>query len=63
MGPMLAEGTVQAIDFSEALTTALSGIQGDFVKYAGIAIGVGFAIWAAPQAIRLVKKFFKSLVS
>lgn len=59
----LAETTVSStIDFTDALTTALNGIQADFVKYAGIAIAVGFAVWSAPMAIQLVKKFFKGLV-
>lgn len=57
----LGETTVQTIDFTDALTTALNGIQGDFVKYAGIAIGVGLAIWGAPKAIQIVKKFFNAL--
>lgn len=57
----LAEGTVQTIDFSEAFTTALNAIQGDFSKYAGIAIGVGLTIWGAPKAIQMVKRFFNAL--
>lgn len=64
MGNMLLEaGTTAAsgIDFTEAFTSSITGIQGDFVKYALIAIPVGLAIWAAPQVIKLVKTFFKSL--
>ena len=58
----LGEATVQTIDFSGPLTTALNSIQGDFIKYAGITIGVGFTIWAAPKAIQLAKKFFNALL-
>lgn len=63
MGPMLAEASVEAtkIDFTDAFTSALSNIQGDFAAYAAIAIGVGLAIWGAPKAIQMVKKFFTSL--
>ena len=50
-----------SLDFSDALTTALNGIKGDFGKYAAIAIGTGLAIWGAPKAIRLVMKFFSAL--
>lgn len=60
---MLAEASVEAtkIDFTDAFTSALSNIQGDFASYAAIAIGVGLAIWGAPKAIQLVKRFFTSL--
>lgn len=49
------------LDFSSAFTTSLNGIQSDFVKYALIAIPVGLAIWAGPQVIKLVMRFFKAL--
>ena len=55
-----AEATV-ALDFSDVLTTALTGLQSDFAKYAVIAVPIGVAIWAAPKAVRLVMKFFNSL--
>lgn len=60
---MLAEaaGAATTIDFSDALTTSLSGIQADYVKYALIAIPVGLAIWGAPKALQMVKKFFSAL--
>lgn len=60
---MLAEEvlTVPNIDFSDALTAALSNIQTSYVAYAGIAIGVGLAIWGAPKAIQLAKRFFSAL--
>ncbi len=58
----LGEVTVQAIDFSEPLTIAINAIQSDFVKYAGITIGAGLAIWAAPRAIQMAKKFFSALI-
>lgn len=59
----LAEGaaSVPTIDFTDAFSGALNNISGDFVKYAGIAIGVGLAIWGAPKAIQIVKKFFSAL--
>ena len=50
-----------SLDFSDALTTALNSIKGDFGKYAAIAIGAGLAIWGAPKAIKLVMKFFSAL--
>ena len=50
-----------ALDFSDALTSSLSGISADYAKYVLIAFPVGFAIWAAPKAIRLVMKFFNAL--
>ncbi|MCM1264340.1 MAG: hypothetical protein NC313_16640 [Butyrivibrio sp.] len=56
-----AEAASTAIDFTDAFTSSVTGIQADFVKYALIAIPVGLAIWAAPQVIKLVKTFFKSL--
>lgn len=62
MGSMLLSAEVTAIDFSTELTAALNGVKADYIKYAGIAIGIGFAIWAAPKAIQLVKKFFNSLI-
>ena len=49
--PMLASAGVSAIDFSDALTAGLNGVQ----------IPVALAIWAAPKAVRLVMKFFNSL--
>lgn len=49
------------IDFSEPLTTALSGIQTDYGKYAAIAVPIAFTIWGAPKAIILVKRFFNAL--
>lgn len=49
------------IDFTEAFTSALNNIQSSFAALAAIAIGVGLAIWGAPKAIQLVKKFFTSL--
>lgn len=55
-----AEGAT-TLDFSDAFTTALQGIQTDFVKYALIAIPIGLAIWAGPQVIKIVMRFFKSL--
>ena len=58
----LGETTVQTIDFSEPLRTAINGIQNDFVMYAGITIGAGFASWAAPRAIQMAKKFFSALI-
>lgn len=58
----LTEGiTPVTLDFSDALTTALGSISGDFGKYALIAIPVGLAIWGAPKAVRLVMKFFSAL--
>lgn len=58
----LSEGvTAVSLDFTDALTTALNGIQGDFGKYAAIAIGAGLAIWGAPKAVKLVMKFFSAL--
>lgn len=59
--PMLASAGVSAIDFSDALTAGLNVVQGDYAKYAVIAIPVALAIWAAPKAVRLVMKFFNSL--
>lgn len=56
-----AEGAATALDFTDAFTTALTGIQADFVKYALIAIPIGLAIWAGPQVIKIVMRFFKSL--
>ncbi len=50
-----------SLDFSDALTTALGNISGDFGKYALIAIPIGLAIWGAPKAIGMVKKFFSAL--
>lgn len=64
MGKMLLEAgsaVASGIDFSEAFTSTIQGIQSDYVKYALIAIPVGLAIWGAPQVIKLVKSFFKSL--
>lgn len=61
MPSMLLETTVSTIDFSDAFTAALNAISSDFTRYAGIAITVGLAIWGAPVAIRLVKKFFSAL--
>lgn len=64
MPMMLAEAgvsTAAAIDFSDALTTSLNSIQGDYAKYALIAIPVGLTIWGAPKAIGLVKRFFSAL--
>ena len=61
---MLAETgaeTSTVLDFSDALTTALGNISGDFAKYALIAIPIGLAIWGAPKAIGMVKKFFSAL--
>ncbi len=57
----LAEGAASGIDFTEAFTTALNNIQTSFAALAAIAIGVGLAIWGAPKAIQLVKKFFNGL--
>lgn len=62
--PMLMEGTVTtpaALDFSEALTTSLNGILADYGKYALIAIPIGLAIWGAPKALQMVKRFFSAL--
>ena len=59
--PMLASAGASSIDFSEALTSGLNGVQADYAKYALIAIPVGLAIWAAPKAVKLVMKFFNSL--
>lgn len=56
-----AEGASTTLDFSDAFTTALTGIQSDFIKYALIAIPIGLAIWAGPQVIKIVMRFFKSL--
>lgn len=56
-----AEAGTVALDFSDVLTTALTGLQSDFAKYAIIAVPIGVAIWAAPKAVRLVMKFFNSL--
>lgn len=59
---MAAEATgAAAIDFTEALTTALNSISSSFSGYATVAIGVGLAIWGAPQALKLVKRFFTAL--
>lgn len=59
---LAAEGaTASTLDFTEAFTGALQGIQSDFVKYALIAIPIGLAIWAGPQVIKIVMRFFKSL--
>lgn len=58
---MAVTGATTALDFSDALSTSLGTIQGDFAKYAVIAIPVGLAIWGAPKAVRLVMKFFNSL--
>lgn len=63
IGFMLAESGVStaALDFSDTFTTALSGINSDFSKYALIAVPVAIGIWAAPKVIKLVMKFFNSL--
>lgn len=60
---MLAEEVVSVpnIDFSDAFKASLNNIQTSYVAYAGIAIGVGLAIWGGPKAIQLVKRFFSSL--
>lgn len=49
------------IDFSEPLTTSLNGILADYSKYAAIAVPIAFAIWGAPKAIILIKRFFNAL--
>lgn len=49
------------LDFSDALTTSLTGILADYGKYALIAIPIGLSIWGAPKAISMVKRFFNSL--
>lgn len=49
------------LDFSDALTTSLTGILTDYGKYALIAIPIGLSIWGAPKAISMVKRFFNSL--
>lgn len=49
------------IDFSEPLTTSLNAILADYAKYAAIAVPIAFAIWGAPKAIILIKRFFNAL--
>lgn len=56
-----AGAATTAIDFTESFTSSVQGISADFVKYAAIAIPVGLGIWSAPQVIKLVMRFFKSL--
>lgn len=60
---LAAEGAdaTAALDFSDALTTALTNVSTTFGKYAIIAIPIALAIWGAPKAIRIVMKFFSSL--
>lgn len=55
------ETVASGIDFTDAFTAALTNIQTSFAALAAIAIGIGLAIWGAPKAIQLVKKFFTSL--
>lgn len=63
-GALTGEGAgtaVTTIDFTDMLTTSLNGISADFGKYAMVAGATALAIWGAPKAIMLVKKFFTAL--
>lgn len=49
------------IDFGPMLETALGAITSDFGKYAMVAGAAGLAVWGAPKALQMVKKFFAAL--
>lgn len=49
------------IDFGPMLETALNAITSDFGKYAMVAGAAALAVWGAPKAIQMVKKFFTAL--
>lgn len=58
-----AEGgdSVVNIDFTPMLQTALNLITSDFAKYAMVAGASALAVWGAPKAIVMVKKFFNAM--
>lgn len=53
--------TVPSIDFSPMLDAVLAGITSDFAKYAMVAGASALAVWGAPRALIMVKKFFSAL--
>lgn len=64
VGALTGEGagtSVVSIDFTDMLKGAVNQITGDFGTYAAIAGTAAFAVWAAPKAIVMVKKFFNAV--
>lgn len=64
IGALTGEGagtSVVSIDFKDMLTGAVNLITSDFAKYAAVAGTAAFAVWAAPKAIVMVKKFFNAV--
>lgn len=60
-GILALSGGSTSLDFTEALTSSLDGIKGDFAKYAMIAVPIALGIWAAPKVIKIVMRFFSAL--
>ena len=58
---LAAEGAAASLDFSDVLTTALNGMQSDYVKYVAIVVPIAISIWAGPKVIKIVMRFFSSL--
>lgn len=58
---LLESGASTSLDFTNALTTSLNGISGDFAKYAMIAVPIALSIWAGPKVIKIIMRFFSSL--
>lgn len=64
IGALTTEGagvTIPSIDFSPMLEVVLAAITSDFAKYAMVAGASALAIWGAPKALVIVKKFFSAL--